>query len=85
MNFIDRLQLIERVDALIKRKGTGSPSQLALRLGISERSVYAVILSMKELGAPIYYDHYRMSYCYSHEGQFSFSFQLNHIHLATQD
>jgi Mn-dependent DtxR family transcriptional regulator len=75
MNFHDRLHVIERIDALIKRKGTGSPSQLASRLGISERSVYAIIQSMKELGAPIYYDHYRLSYCYSEEGKFVFSFQ----------
>ena len=75
MNFHDRLHVIERIDALIKRKGTGSPSQLASRLGISERSVYAIIQSMKELGAPIYYDHSRLSYCYSEEGKFVFSFQ----------
>ena len=75
MNLLDKIRLIERVDALITRKGTGSPSHLADRLGISNRNIYNLINMMKELGAPIYYCKQRDSYCYREDVSFSFGFK----------
>lgn len=74
LEFISR---IRQIDHLINIKGTGTPDELAFRLGISRRSVYDYINTMKEMGAPIRYDHYRCSYYYTEEGHFRIDFELS--------
>lgn len=65
MTFIEKLQVIERVDALIKRKATGTAEDLAARLGVSRRCVYDIIKVMKDLDAPIEYCQTRKTFYYS--------------------
>lgn len=65
---------LNRIDNLIRMKATGTPVQLAERLGVSERSVYEYISLMKDLGAPIKFDSYRQSYYYDEDGSFAISF-----------
>lgn len=77
MNLISKIELIARVDALIRRKGTGTPQNLSIRLGISKRNVFNLINTMKEMGAPIYFCKSRNSYCYEEEVVFSFGFLPN--------
>jgi len=67
MKFIEKLQVIERVDGLIRRKATGSPSNLSRKLMVSERCVYDIISLMKSMEAPIYFCSSRNSYCYEYE------------------
>jgi len=67
MKFIEKLQVIERVDQLIRRKATGSPEALAEKLNVSRRCVYDIINVMKRMDAPILYNASRKSYYYSHE------------------
>ena len=74
MNLIAKINQIKRMDRLIRMKGTGRPDQLAYRLEISVRSVYDLINTMKTLGAPIQYCHFRGSYIYENEVNFSFGF-----------
>jgi len=74
MTLMEKIRIIERTDALIRRKGTGTPKELARRLNISERYVYQLINLMKEMGAPIYYNNDRRSYCYEYEVEFSIGF-----------
>jgi len=45
-------QRLNRIDHLIRIKGTGTPSELAEKIGMSERSMYEYIRLMKEFGAP---------------------------------
>ena len=52
----------ERIIRLVKLKSTGTPSQLAIRLEISERSVKRIIRELKREGSVSRYDHDRMSY-----------------------
>lgn len=50
---------------------TGSPKQLASKLGITERSVYNYIAFMKkEMEAPIVYNYQRLSYVYIDDWEF---------------
>ena len=70
MNFFEKLRTIERLHYLIKRKGTGRPTDLARRLGISERCLYNLLNEMKTMGAPIYYNKTRKSYCYEYRVEF---------------
>lgn len=76
MTLTEKIQQIERVDALIQKKATGSPAVLATRLGTSERYVYKLINMMKNLGAPIYFNYERNSYCYEKDVVFSMGFKL---------
>ena len=62
---------IERLDRLIRMKATGTPDQLAERLGMSKRSVINYLNLMKENGAPIKFSYSRQSYFYDEEGTFT--------------
>ncbi len=64
MKFFEKLQVIERVDSLIKRKGTGTAEDLANKLGVSRRCVFDIIDVMKRMDAPIVYNTRRKSYEY---------------------
>lgn len=67
--------IIERLDQMIRFKETGSPSELAKKLQISERQLYRTIKDMKELGCPIIYDNYLETYKYEVEGSLTIKFQ----------
>ena len=69
--FFDRLS---RIDQLISMKCTGTPSELANRLDISESTLYEFLGLMKDLGAPIEYDKTRGSYVYAIEGKMRIRF-----------
>ena len=67
-------QRLNRIDHLIRIKGTGTPSELADKIGMSERSTYEYIRLMKEFGAPVGYSRQRKSYFYQQEGSFTIRF-----------
>ena len=67
MKFLEKLQVIERVDQLIRMKATGSSNALAARLNVSRSTVYEILECMKQMGAEINYCKYRESYCYEKE------------------
>lgn len=71
-NYLNR---IERLDALIRQKRTGSPKELADKLGISERWLYILMDELKtELGCPIRYSRRRRSYIYEKPGKITIGF-----------
>ncbi len=70
--FFQQLSQLERLDGLIRRKSTGSPQALALRLGVSERTVYNLMDALRSVGADIEFCKISNSYCYKR----SFSFKL---------
>jgi biotin operon repressor len=72
MNLQEQINLVSRVHQLIRLKATGTPKDLAQRLGMSESTLYRVIDEMKCIGFPIVYNKARQSYCYEKEVQFSF-------------
>lgn len=74
MNFKERINLVERIDQLIRLKATGTPKNLAKRLGLSETSVWRTISEMKEMKAPIVYCMNSQSYIYEEPVRFHFGF-----------
>lgn len=70
-NIINRL---ERLDYLIRIKATGTPTELARKLNLSERCAYNYIDLLRQMGAPINYDRKRSSYYYEEHGRFHFNF-----------
>ena len=67
MHIIEELMIIERIHLLIKRKGTGTPSELSRRFHLSKRTTFRLIKKMKDLGFPIEYCRDYRSYIYKKE------------------
>ena len=53
MSLQKQIEVIMRIDELIRAKTTGTPKELAKTLNMSERNLYKIIKTMKNLGAPI--------------------------------
>ena len=70
---------ISRIDRLIRLKATGSPSNLAQKLEISESGLYRYIGYMRLLGAPIIFCKSRNSYVYEDNGKFQVGFMVTPI------
>ncbi|WP_106792748.1 hypothetical protein [Aquimarina sp. Aq78] len=81
---IKHIKTIERIDQLTRLQATGSPEQLASRLGISKTKLYRIIDLMKELNAPISYDVSTQSYVYVEEVGFKFGFYLKEQNSNTR-
>ncbi len=71
-----QISLIERIDQLVRLRATGTPSELATRLGISKAKLYRVIDVMKELQAPIVYNISRQSFEYEDAVKFKCGFYV---------
>ena len=74
MKLIQQLQQLERLDALIRRKSTGSPKELARKFSVSERTVYNLLEALRQMGAEIEYCHSRCSYYYKLQMKFRYGF-----------
>lgn len=64
---MEKIQMLERLDQLIKIKATGSPEELSIKLNISRSTVYYVIDCLKSLGADISYSNSKQSFIYNEE------------------
>ncbi|MGD0583747.1 MAG: HTH domain-containing protein [Bacteroidales bacterium] len=62
MNKFVKACIKERIIRLVRLKSTGTPSQLAQKFEISERSVKRIIRELKEDGMVIRFDHNCISY-----------------------
>lgn len=71
---IKHIELIERIDQLIRLQATGNSTKLASRLNISRAQLYRIIDEMKALNAPIEYDFTIPSYIYTEPVDFIFGF-----------
>ena len=71
---LQQIELIERVDQLIRLRATGTPRDLAGRLSISEASLYRLIETLREMGAPIEFSFSSQSYVYLSEVHFMCGF-----------
>ena len=63
------MERIKFTDSLILKKATGSPKDLATRLGISRSVLFELINEMKGEGFPIAYSKMLNSYYYTEEGK----------------
>jgi hypothetical protein len=72
MKLFEQLQELERLDALIRKQGTGQHPELAKRLGVSERKVYSMLDVLRGFGAEIDYCRRRQSYCCRNKIKFDF-------------
>ncbi|MBW8323717.1 MAG: bacteriocin [Prolixibacteraceae bacterium] len=71
---LQQIELIERIDQLIRLKSTGTPKKFAQRLDISEASLYRLIETIKGMDAPVEFSIRYQSYVYSDEVNFMCGF-----------
>lgn len=64
IKIFDDLFLLQQIDHLIRTRATGTPEQLASRLGACERDVFRLIADLRDQGFPIAYDRQAYTYCY---------------------
>ncbi len=71
---IKHIELIGRIDQLIRLQATGTPQELAEKLDISRTKLYRTINTMKSLNAPIQYDATLQSFVYARAVGFQVGF-----------
>jgi len=76
---LQQIELIERIDQLIRLKATGTPKCLAEKLDISEASLYRLIDTVKEMGAPVEFNIRYQSYIYANDVNFICGFFLKEL------
>ena len=64
MTFLEKLRTVERIDQLIRLKATGTPDELARKLGLTRSTIYEIIECMKSMDAEIKYCKTRKSFYY---------------------
>jgi len=74
MTIIDKLNKISQIDQLIRQKRTGTVSELAQKLNLSERQARRYIEEMRDMGAEIEYCKQALSYKYNNPVQFNYGF-----------
>ena len=73
--FLDEEML--RLHRMVRNKSTGSPEQLAKKLGCCKRSIFLKIEKMRDNGLPVVWCPHRQSYYYSAEVSINFSIMLD--------
>jgi hypothetical protein len=74
---------LDRLDSLIRRQATGSPVQLAERLGMSRSSLFEFISFLRdEMQAPIRYSKSLNSYIYEYVPKFYLGFEKERLSSA---
>lgn len=68
------IRKIKTIDGLIQTKQTGSPDDLAKKIGMSSRNLYVVLNLMRTFGAAIEYSPTLKSYYYQNGGGFQIGF-----------
>lgn len=76
---LQQIELIERIDQLIRLQATGNPNEFARNMDISKASLYRLIDTMKELGAPIEYNITTRSFVYAGHVNFLCGFYLKEL------
>ncbi|WP_372774625.1 hypothetical protein [Mangrovibacterium sp.] len=79
MKLLQQINLIERIDQLIRMRATGNPKELAERLELSQATVFRLIDVIKELGAPVEYNLSYQSYVYVEDVNFQCGFFLTDL------
>jgi len=70
MALITKLRMFDRIDQLIRLRSTGSPKELANKLGVSERKLYDLLNEMKkDFNCPLKYCYDSNSYVYTKQGK----------------
>ena len=73
------IEILRRMDQMIRMRSTGDPEDFASRLGVSERTMYNYLSLLKALGAPIRFSSGKESYEYYEDGRIGLEYEKKHI------
>lgn len=77
MKTIKNLERLQQVHQLIEIERTGTPTELARKLYVSERLVYNLLEQLKDFRASICYDRGRKTYYYCEEFRLEVSISVS--------
>ena len=70
------LQKIKYFIHLIEKQRTGTPAEVAVKLNVSERTIYSYVSTLKyDLKAPIEFNKFRKSYQFERPGKLIWDWQ----------
>lgn len=70
------VQKIKYFIHLIEKQRTGTPAEAALKLNVSERTIYSYVSTLKcDLKAPIEFNKFKRSYQFEREGKLIWEWQ----------
>ena len=76
MNFIRQIERMQLLNKLIREQRTGSPEELAERLGVSRRQLYAYLEYMKDFGLDICFSRKLNSFMYCDEKEMKIDLRI---------
>lgn len=83
--FIRKIEMINRIDQLIRLQATGTPNELASKLGISKTKLYRLLNIMRDLNAPVEYDFSNQNFIYEEDViYFRFGFYSEKLYKNNQ-
>lgn len=80
MNFVEIIERINRLHKLIEQERTGTPTDLAKKLGISRSTLYNMIEELKSYDAPIEYSRSRGTFYYTKGFDMDIQLSFGKIH-----
>ena len=70
------IQKIKHFIYLVQKERTGTPIEVAMKLGVSERMIYNYVGILKnEFNVPIDYNRYKQSYCFFECGSLAWEWE----------
>jgi len=78
-DFIREIERIQMLDKLVVNRRTGSPAELAKRLGVSRSQLYLIIEYLKDMGLIISYSRKINSFYYEENSRLSIEFHFKVI------
>jgi len=79
MNFSHTIERLQLLHSLISQKRTGSPEELAQRLGVSRSCLYNMIEKLKSFQLPVIYSRKMGSFYYKQDVEFELNMKINII------
>jgi hypothetical protein len=84
MNLFRNFYRVEKLHTLILQKKTGTPKELATRLGISRATLYVLIDELNSLNMPVSYSRKYETFYYTQEVKFTLAFKVETIDNTTE-
>ncbi len=78
MTLTKTIEKISYLDFLIRTRNTGRALDLAVKIGVSERTIFNYLSELRDLGVPVSWSVNEKSYIYEDPGQILFCFRSDY-------
>ncbi len=76
MEFVRQIERLQLLNKLVREQRTGSPEELAERLGLSRRQLYSYLEFLKDFGVDIAYSRKTNSFIFSDDKELEIIFKF---------